>query len=221
MQEKCIIIDTNLYEKDFTKDKNISEEKIMCAKLDQLQGKTPEQLLAEAHIATIPVDLAALLRHFKIPIIPKDFSKIENESPEMKQFIKENGRILGAVVVENDDISIFYTKRDFIANIMFTIAHEIAHCCLHTAEIQNGHIQYKNDCKITTDEKEIAANEFAIRLLIPEMQLHAEYTKLLVPLSDILAKKFRVPLNVMEKVLTTFNLPFYSPRQLIKWGVIK
>ena len=71
-----------------------------------------------------PVDISKLLENIGISTIAKDFSEIEHLMEA------DAGSILGAAFSNGNNLAIFYKKNESLHRKKFTIAHELAHCCL-------------------------------------------------------------------------------------------
>lgn len=177
---------------------------IMCEILKKLQGKTAQSLLEDYNISKEPpIDIDVLLNNIGISSVPMDFSSIEDE-------VKiPNGSILGATIAKEEDLSIFYRVDATENRRRFTIAHEIAHCCLHTNNLIDHHIELRGNFK-SLSGKEYDANVFAGALLIPEEALHKVYKQLIVPSLETLSKIFRVSTTVMVARLDYLNMPYFK-----------
>ena len=174
----------------------------MCKILKELQGKSAKALLNEYNILTEPpIDIDILLNNIGISVISVDFSKIES------QVGIEKGSILGATVSEGENLSIFYRTDATENRRRFTIAHELAHCCLHTDHLIDHHIEFRANSKFLSG-KEYDANVFAGALLIPEEALKTVYKQLLVPSLDTLSRIFKVSTTVMVARLDYLNMPY-------------
>ena len=180
----------------------------MCKKLEYLNGLTPEEILFLAKVDSYPVNMEKILKTLHIESGPMDFSRIEDRFPEL---IKSRGSILGAVTVTGDDVNIFYREGSTENRKRFTLAHELAHCCLDAPSLQKGHVEFRLD-KETTSAKEWAANVFAGQLLIPEKHLRKMYDLLAVPTIDDMAREFGVSIHVMEARLKHLGLGYYAPQ---------
>jgi len=183
--------------------------KIMCTTLDRLAGKTPEQLLNEAGVANrVPIDLEKLLCYWNVSAMPIDFSKLQKlrDSAEFQQQIQDKGDILGAVVLEDDNLCIFYKEGDSPNRQRFTIVHELAHCCMDYEQLAKNEINCRYENFSKTDQHEIAINAFAGKILIPENPLKLFFEKLLLPTADKLAMIFDVSNTVMAARLAYLNL---------------
>lgn len=184
---------------------------IMCDKLKKLNGLTAEQILEAYGETEPPVDIEKILRKMGVKYGAFDFSEIEKSASAV---VEERGHILGAVTVLGEDIAIIYSENSTENRRRFTLAHELAHCCQNAAAFDNeGHIEFRFD-EYSEHPAEIAANVFAGKLLIPKDALMKKYNELIVPLSDTLAREFRVSVHVMEERLKYLQLPFYSPNSL-------
>lgn len=185
------------------------ERKIMCKKLNEISGLNAKEIALLCKVKSYPVDIQNILRKLKIPYGAMNFSTIESRVPEL---IKQHGEILGAVAVLGDDIKIFYREGSTENRIRFTLAHELAHCCLDAESLQDkGHIEFRFD-ETSLNFKEKAANVFAGQLLIPDDDILKLYNELVIPASDVLANEFKVSTAVMEARLEYLGLDFYSPQ---------
>ena len=157
---------------------------------------------------TPPIDISLLLKKIGILEIPFDFSEIE----EIMHY--EKGDVLGAIYAKKDTLSIFYRSSDTLNRKRFTLAHEIAHCCLDADELEKQHIELRSSQTANTP-KEYKANIFAGELLIPELSLKRIHSQFLVApsLSDI-SNIFKVSTTVMAARLDYLNLPYIKDKQV-------
>jgi len=181
-------------------------ENRMCKKINELNGLTSQTVLNKYwKKKEYPIDIAQILYEMNIKVSAFDFSKAEALAGV------PSGDILGAVLTYGDNVAIVYKKGDSLNRIRFTLAHELAHCCLsHIKPDANGYIEFRRQQSFN-DEHEIAANIFAGELLIPENALSgvlATYFKNSFPASEFLAKFFAVSVNVMEERLKHLKIPF-------------
>lgn len=184
------------------------EGKIMCKKLNELKGLTPEEILLISGENSYPVNMQTILKKLGIRNGAINFSEVEKEIPDI---INKRGCILGAVTIIDDDVNIFYSEGSTENRKRFTLAHELAHCCLDAQSLQKGHIEFRFD-ETTSNPKELAANIFAGELLIPEKPLREMYEDLVIPAVDVMAKEFKVSNHVMEARLKHLGLGFYTPQ---------
>ncbi len=188
------------------KNRNTKEGIIMCKKLKELQGKQPNDLLKEYNMQNIiPVDVNKLLEKMNIKTFAIDFEEVESK-PEIQPLIQKKGKILGAVLLNKDDIIISYRKTDPTHRKRFTIAHELAHCCL-ADNLGENFIQFRNDL-ISSDEMEIKCNTFAGELLIPEYILNELHNVIPVFPLEKLSNIFDVSVSVMAKRLDNLKIPY-------------
>lgn len=189
----------------FTKDRDDD----MCKILKELNGLNAIDLLTKYNISLIPpINISLLLKRIGIAEIPYDFTKIED-------IMKYNhGDVLGAILAKDDTLSIFYRSSDTLNRQRFTLAHEIAHCCLHSDSLEKKHIELRSSLTVN-DSKEYAANIFAGELLIPKNMLEKIHNKFIIapPLSDI-SKIFSVSTTVMAARLDYLNLPYIKDKQM-------
>ena len=176
--------------------------------LSDLAGKSVDDLLKTASIdpKEMPRDLDKLLRGHNIIATSMDFTEIERI---LFDRVSEWGTILGAVAVKDSNIGIFYRAGSTLNRIRFTVAHELAHCCLHSKALENGHVLMRYDGYFQDDE-EIRANDFASELLMPEQLLRVEFEGNAKPRVIDLAKKYAVSLHVMWVRLMRLNLLGYA-----------
>ena len=174
-----------------------------------MSGVSAEQLLELSGQCDIPIDIEKLLSKLGVKYDSMDFSFLEKANPDL---INEKGKILGAVTLINNDVCIYYSNDSSKNRKRFTLAHELAHCCLDAPSLQDGHIEFRFDER-SDDYREIAANIFAGKLLIPTQKLIEVYNNMIAPLSNVLAKEFSVSIAVMEGRLKELKLPFYSPEK--------
>ena len=178
------------------------EDDDMCKILKNMKNKTATELLRENNISLIPpINMSMLLGNLGIREVSADFSQIE------KLMNYDLGSILGITYAKDDDLMIFYKESDTVNRKRFTIAHEIAHCCLHTETLKNRHVELRNNDN-KNEPREYDANVFAGELLIPKESLYKIYNDLIVPSLSDLSKIFRVSTNVMAGRLDYLHLPY-------------
>ena len=203
---------------------DVKKVKKMCTKLREMSGKTPTDILFEStHGNSIPVDIERIIRSYGIHINRTDFAPIES----MERY-KDCGHILGAVFTDGNELNISYSANNHLETLpkslsieevqkkvrhrkRFTLAHELAHCCLHmNPEKDKYFLEFRTDQLNYEDEKERQANIFAGELLIPKEPLMYVYEKLKVPSVDFLAEIFDVSRAVMAARLDVLNLYYCS-----------
>ncbi len=184
----------------------------MCTILKKIKNREPYELLEMYGISpNPPVDLSALLDKIGISTIAKDFTEIEEDTGVNK------GTILGAAFSNEDNLAIFYKKFDSLHRKKFTIAHELAHCCLHSPNDESSHIEFRLDpfVNLTKEayKKERECNIFAGKLLIPKDSLMEHYEKMVVPSLVKLSEIFDVSTSVMAARLDYLELPYFKDSQ--------
>lgn len=160
----------------------------MCKILKELQGCSAHDILQRYWKSdSIPVDITTIAQRIGIKLGSFDFSGLETISP-FKEFVEKKGSILGAVFIDEEDVTILYRDRfndkSEYSNLSdtdkndklqkrqrFTIAHEIAHCCLDMKATDKNHIEYRTEILNSDTDKEWKANVFAGELLMPEKSL--------------------------------------------------
>ena len=179
--------------------------------LNKLRDKTPEELLSEAGVTGVPVDLEKLLNHWNISAMPVKISDFE-EYQKYKELGGEN-EIFGAVVLDEDgSLCVFYNETDTIGRQRFTIAHELAHICQDYVDLIENEINF--NCEV--DLKEIIMNTFAGKLLVPTNALkdifkdfpHVSVDNLPDDILKDLADTFTVSVNVMKERLKVFKAQY-------------
>lgn len=181
---------------------------IMCEKLKELSGYGPEEILNKywnKERNVYPIDISKILYNMKIRVSAYDFSKFDNGNLE--------DRILGAMVAKGKDLALLYRKGETKNRSRFTLAHELAHCCLAHYQFNNcdmPYIEYRHD-GVLTDQYEEEANIFAGELLIPDkelrMVLESEYPDTFPEIVK-LSKLFAVSWNVMKGRLRYLKIPY-------------
>lgn len=180
----------------------------MCEVLKNMRNKSAMDLLKENGISLTPqINISLLLQRLGIKEVAADFSDIE----KILQY--DSGEILGITFAQEKQVGIFYRSSDSINRRRFTMAHEIAHCCLHTDTLTDKHIELRSS-KTQNDPREYNANVFAGELLIPESSLKMIYEQLLVPSLPGLSEIFQVSTNVMAKRLDYLKMPYMKDEEI-------
>lgn len=189
----------------------------MCKPISAIRDKSAQELLElGGQLGKIPVDIKSLLKELGISCLPYDFSELDIARCRA-QNTKLVDPILGALVTKGDNAVIFYREQDRIDGhrYRFTIAHELAHCCLGHFEVNDStiHLVFRHEGS-TNDPKEVAANIFAGEILIPKDSLDQVIEKLILPSVQTLADIFAVSTNVMLERLkylkVTANISGYN-----------
>lgn len=172
----------------------------MCKRLIELNGKSAEEILNLSGQANrVPVDLEKIINDININIYARTFADIEEI---------EKRQVAGLVLVNDDDVGVFYDVEAPVEQKRFIIAHEIGHCCLHGDTLKDGYIEFlHNDGFENNHEKE--ASIFASKLLIPKQSLITIYNKLILPSLSGLSEIFEVPKRLMQCRLTELKLKYY------------
>lgn len=198
---------------------NNSEERgsiNMCRILNEIHGKTSKDIFNDYYESSnIPVDIVSIAKKIGIRLGSIDFTNLERNDV-FKPLVETRGHILGAVFINGEDVQIVYNNHldknpdlDKLSDVdkaeklirrqRFTIAHEIAHCCLHMGKNDKSHIEYRTEQMDYTTPKERDANIFAGELLVPQVSIvnicdmFGEKINI-----DFLADLFRVSNNVMQ-----------------------
>ncbi len=181
---------------------------VMCEILKKIKNKSAYDLLFEYDIKLEPpIDIGELLSKIGIFTVEVDFTDIE------KSENVEYGSILGAAFSDDEDLYILYRRGDTYNRQLFSIAHELGHCCLHSDDLKINHIEFRN-INQTDNIREYSANVFAGELLIPENVLMPIYNKFIIPSLEALSKIFGVSTTVMAARLDYLNLDYYKDTKL-------
>ncbi len=202
MNQKIINIDYAM--------RRIKEGENMCDILKKLSGKSAEQLLIENNIDMTkpPIDIRKLVSSLGISVLKRDFSDIEERAGA------PNGSILGATISRGNELTVFYQSNATYNRMRFTVAHELAHCCLHSENLEMRHVELRFDVGKSYDEHEKEANIFAGALLIPRKLLDQEYKKFIIPSLSALAELFQVSESVMAARLDYLNYSYLKDVQI-------
>ena len=140
----------------------------LCTLAD-LKNRSVDDLRAHACIlpSEVPLDMDKLLKAWKIIATSKDLSPLEAIAADA---VAKNGEILGAVGAPNGNVVMLFSKNSSEREARFTVAHELAHCCLHTDKLSDGYIYFRLK-QLLSQEEEDEANRFARDLLMPKEQL--------------------------------------------------
>ncbi len=179
----------------------------MCTKLKELKGLNPDYILDNywnPERNSYPIDIAKILFKMGIRALPYDFSKFD-EGTNLEK------RILGATIANKTDLALLYREGETKNRNRFTLAHELAHCCLdHMDETIMPYVEWRHDGTVI-DAREIEANIFAGELLVPTTELRKvlsnEYPNKL-PQVTKLSQMFAVSINVMKERLKRLALPY-------------
>lgn len=178
---------------------------VMCTILEKIRGQAAIDLLVQYNIELVPpIDISLLLEQIGISLISKDFSELE------KQCNIDSGSILGAAVSKGNNLAIFYRKQDTYNRKIFTIAHELGHCCRHADSLKINHVELRINSTTYDSKHEYEANVFAGELLIPEVVLLETYKQFLVPSLKFLSNLFCVSTNVMAARLDYLGLNYFK-----------
>ncbi|WP_224758223.1 ImmA/IrrE family metallo-endopeptidase [Thomasclavelia spiroformis] len=186
----------------------------MCPPLERIRGKKAEEILKEyGEYEKVPVDIMKILKKIGAFVIEDDLSFLEDDE-DIKKNIEKYGELCGVILATKRNLGVFFKKLDVdYKNIekvnsakhrsRFTLAHELAHCALHTDNIGDGYVEYRFENGMTNindaySHREEEANIYAGELLIPEHSLNEMINKLEVPSINALSKIFDVSGNVMK-----------------------
>jgi len=200
----CQAMDMSSYKQYLQKTKEkylLERDNIMCNALKNLAGKTADELLKGANlIGQIPVDLGKLITHWGVSVLPFDFTDLQEKLKNNGSII--SGNILGLVVAQDDNLGIYYKSDDTVHRQRFTIAHELAHCCIDYEHLEKNSVNFRLDNAID----EAAVNIFAGEILMPETSLKDAIRNMGGIFSGELANMFNVSETAMNARLNYLKL---------------
>lgn len=123
----------------------------------------------------------------------------------------KKGHILGLVLKDDKNAVIYYSNKDSSNRQRFTIAHELGHICKHLVPDSSDYpyIDWRIE-EESSNHKEMEANIFAGKLLIPLPKLKEIYLSMTLQTSPELAKIFGTSVNVMEERLNYLKVSYYN-----------
>lgn len=154
------------------------------------------KVLDKYDLNNLPIDVEKLCMDLKIPVHYVDFSSVER---------KVGKKISGAIQKDDGAYTILVNEDESDVRIRFTIAHELGHYFLHVKDDPRKIVvSFRRD----QSARETAANKFAAELLMPKDLIKREYSKMVIPVSDTLAKKFNVSKPAMRNRLESLGLMY-------------
>lgn len=154
------------------------------------------KVLEEHKLNQLPIDVEYLCESLGIRVQYVDFSSIED---------KVDKEISGAIQKRGETYTILVNEDDPDVRARFTIAHELGHYFLH---VKDDPRQIVTSFRRDRSPRETAANKFAAELLMPKALIKREYSKMVIPVSDTLAKKFNVSKPAMRNRLDDLKLMY-------------
>lgn len=192
-----------------TKEKGRNSMSDVLNRISGLSSEDVLRLYGNGHNVT--TDILSIAENMGIDVFLADFSEIENN------FNLKKGDVLGCIVDEDEENKLKIMLQDELAprfdslsneeklkllrrRQRFTLAHEIAHGCLHLAHQEiKFKLDYHPEPSIDVIENvEYEANVFAGELLIPKDTLISVCKKIISPSIDTLAEIFDVSHSVMR-----------------------
>lgn len=154
------------------------------------------KILEKYELYYLPIDVEQLCDFLGIKVQYVDFSVIEG---------KVGKEISGAIQKQGNTYTILVNGDESDVRARFTIAHELGHYFLH---IKDDTRQIVTSFRRDQSPQETAANKFAAELLMPKNLIKEEYAKMVIPVSDTLAKKFEVSKPAMRIRLDSLGLMY-------------
>lgn len=156
-----------------------------------------QKVLSQYNITSAPVDVEGICKKLDIRIARVSMDEIE-------QLVHR--KISGAIQKRpGSTCTILINECDINTRARFTIAHELGHFFLHMKDSENKVI---TSFRMDHSPQEREADRFAAELLMPERLVREEYERLLIPVSDSLAKAFDVSKQAMRVRLDTLELMY-------------
>ena len=201
-----------VYERGLKRIRALKRVENMCDKLKKLAGKSADDILKEVGMDNaIPVNMDELMRRLNIKVYDYDFDTLE-KTKDMKKLVNSLGNIWGMVLTVEQEIVIFLRKGLETNGKRFTIAHELAHCCLDGDNLGERHFEFRTTIFSADpcNKKEIKANTFAGELLMPEKALREYCSEFIVPEVNAIANKFKVSVAVAEARLKHLKITYMN-----------
>lgn len=179
----------------------------MSEALQKIKGMNASDILQKYGNNSIPVDIKQIISDIGIDVFAADFSVLKEAG------IENSDDILGAVFIDSDNqnLNIGYAynsnpvltreeQKKYTYRTRFTLAHELAHCCLHFNNDSDPHLEFRRSYPSTNDipQLEYDANVFAGELLIPRAAIEEIYEKVSYPCLETMAELFQVSNSVMR-----------------------
>lgn len=157
-----------------------------------------KDLISKMKEPVLPINVVSLCEEQSIQIYYVDFSEVE----------KLTGKKISGAIQKRPDgtCRILVNDSDIETRQRFTIAHELGHYYLHMDDSDGGKLI--TSFRMDQSPIETQANQFAAELLMPENLLKEEYKKMIIPVSDSLAKKFNVSKQAMRVRLDSLELMY-------------
>lgn len=140
----------------------------------------------------IPVDVVGIAESYNIQVTKAQFNPPYNES------------VFGYIQKAGSKTKIVVNAENALNRRRFTVGHELGHYFQHNG----SDLKYLDLRSTATTPEEAKANEFAADLLMPEVEVKREYSKLLFPTAAQLARTFAVSEEAMRIRLKKLKLQF-------------
>lgn len=195
---------------------NKSEEDKMCKKLEALSKLKVEDLYSifDEEFSIPPINIYNVLDKLGVKYGALDFKKLYGTVNGIN-LPEQADMVMGAVAAYSekeygeDSVEITVNSKDNYHRQKFTLAHELAHCMLHSDSLKDGRLELRTS--LTTNEpREREANILAGEILIPEKLLKLVCASIPIPFLPLLAEKFDVSESVMEARLKHLNMGYYT-----------
>lgn len=154
------------------------------------------EILEKYGLNSLPIDVEKFCTSQGITVIFVDFSSIE---------AKVGKEISGALQKRGKEYTILVNEDDLDVRARFTIAHELGHYYLH---VKDDDREIVTSFRRDRSPKETAADKFAAEFLMPKKLVEKEYSKMVIPVSDTLAKRFKVSKSAMRNRLNSLGLMY-------------
>ena len=168
---------------------------IMCKKLGEIHNKCPADFLKGVN--SLPIDIEQILHNWKIDYASASFKDLQKALP------LKNNEITGLAYAQGDDLLILYSKSSNKSDSRFTLAHELAHCCLHMNVDSSCHIELQT----VGDVLNISMDKFRFFNRSKEQEADRFARDLLIPTNVLLLLLKRNPKISLKQLATFFVVP--------------
>lgn len=162
--------------------------------------RVADEVINRYGIIDFPVEPTIIARKLNIPIKEVTFKK-------HKGYL-----VSGGIIKENDELIIYVNSQESMERKRFTIAHELGHYFLNHMDNKGQYVDLHRELTYDKSVDEVAADEFAACLLMPEEIIKDKY-KLLGSLGfskdmiiNKLAEIFFVSKSAMKHRLENLSL---------------
>lgn len=121
-------------------------------------------ILRDCRISRLPVDIDAICQKLDVCVLSYDAGAEVIERAHLYRAVRDTN---GLTFYLGDTPVILFNERQQVKQIMFTIAHELGHIILKHVKPGGGATPAHQGQEWAASKEELAANQFAARLLAP------------------------------------------------------